>query len=159
MSASRPWSERYLLDVMSTPQVQKWYRLLSVSAHSDTYASPVEVPERQTPRRDRQYQPADHCSVPYIQSVMEAPSPSVAAINTVHHHHRSPRSQPNKQAKLSEAMGISHNVRQVNASCWKQWLRAFFFLLLGWSPVSHAGSCIVIGKRRTTSTPRFNCLF
>lgn len=59
---------------------------------------------------------------------MEAPSPSVAAINTVrHHHHRSARSQPNKQAKLSEAVGISRNVRQVIASCWKHWLRGFFF--------------------------------
>lgn len=66
-----------------------------------------------------------------IQSVKEAPSQSVAAINTVHHHHKIPRSQPNKQAKLSEAMGISQNVRQVNASCWKQWLRAFFFWLQG----------------------------
>lgn len=105
---------------------------------------PVEVPERQTPRRDRQYQPADRRSVPYIQSFMEAPSQSVVAINTVHHHHRSARSQPNKQTKLSEAMGISHNVRQVYASCWKQWLRASFWL---WG----SQSCWFLYRHRQTN--------
>lgn len=79
---------------------------------------------------------------------MEAPSPSVAAINTVHHHHRIPRSQPNKQAKLSEAMGISHNVRPVNASCWKQWLRAFFFLAIR---VESSQSCWFLYRHRQTN--------